>query len=237
MNHNISGIYRIDFLGTGWFYIGSTRCIKQRFIDHKKRLKKGNHENPKMQNIYNKYGKPIYKIIEFCGLDSLKERENYYFEELKPNINIILDSQQSKRKLKIPKVGNQFVFQNIKTREVKNLKFEDLENFARTGFNFTTSYGDFCKLLQGDLYRCRDWVLLEVDGVQRRKKARKASDSTKQKLSTSKRKTDEKKFKERLWVYQLAIEYKEKTGCSWREVSRISGLCREAIRKIRCVES
>lgn len=46
-----------------------------------------------MQNCFNKYGeKDVYfKILEFCEQDVRIEREKYYIETLKADINVIKD--------------------------------------------------------------------------------------------------------------------------------------------------
>jgi hypothetical protein len=44
-----------------YFYHGQTHDIKERTKTHTKRLKKGNHENKKMQDVYNKH-KDLFKV-------------------------------------------------------------------------------------------------------------------------------------------------------------------------------
>jgi hypothetical protein len=61
-------VYKIWFEGTDYFYIGSTVNFKIRLRGHKNLLDKNKHTNPKLQNVYNKYGdkffmEPIYNII------------------------------------------------------------------------------------------------------------------------------------------------------------------------------
>lgn len=85
-----SGIYKIKNILTGEFYIGSSKCLKRRWIIHSYKLKKGNHANIILQRAWNKYGEDNIKfeVIEFCEKDKLFEREQYYLDDLKPKYNI-----------------------------------------------------------------------------------------------------------------------------------------------------
>jgi group I intron endonuclease len=49
-----SGIYYIKAYECN--YVGSTRSLKKRLLEHLNTLKKNKHDNPRMQNIFNKYG-------------------------------------------------------------------------------------------------------------------------------------------------------------------------------------
>ena len=51
---------------TGSFYVGSTVDARVRFQTHKRRLRAGKHQSPKMQAAWNKYGEDCFKfeIIE-----------------------------------------------------------------------------------------------------------------------------------------------------------------------------
>jgi group I intron endonuclease len=54
-NNWISGIYKI-ITPTGYYYIGSTKCLKNRCYKHTRNLRLNKHGNPHMQNRFNKYG-------------------------------------------------------------------------------------------------------------------------------------------------------------------------------------
>jgi len=83
-----SGIYKITNLINKKFYIGSSKDIDFRWNHHKQWLNGKYHDNPKLQNAWNKYGedKFIFEIIEETGSnqETLFERENYYLSTLKP---------------------------------------------------------------------------------------------------------------------------------------------------------
>ncbi len=85
-----SGIYRID-LGNGWFYIGSAVNLKQRENRHRSGLKCKNHDNGKMQNVWNKYGIFKFTILEQCRKNELLNREQFYLDQYfndAKNVNI-----------------------------------------------------------------------------------------------------------------------------------------------------
>jgi group I intron endonuclease len=77
-----SGIYCIRCNYNGKVYIGSATYLAERKGDHRRALVKGKHENKYLQRAWNKYGKDefVYAILEYCDIDSLVEREQYYLD-------------------------------------------------------------------------------------------------------------------------------------------------------------
>lgn len=61
--NNISGIYAIVNTINNKQYIGSAINIKSRWVDHKKRLRKGNHHCKHLQFAWNKYGESAFSFI------------------------------------------------------------------------------------------------------------------------------------------------------------------------------
>ena len=86
-----SGIYKISALDYKYVYIGSASDLYKRFHRHLSQLIKNKHENRYLQNIFNKHGWFNFKfeLIEFCDIDNLISREQYYIDTLNPNINIL----------------------------------------------------------------------------------------------------------------------------------------------------
>jgi group I intron endonuclease len=74
------GIYRLNWPESGYFYIGQSIDINHRFARHKEGLIRNCHKNAKVQNVYNKYGMPLFEIIEECTYDKLNEREQFYID-------------------------------------------------------------------------------------------------------------------------------------------------------------
>jgi group I intron endonuclease len=61
-------------------YYGSAINLKKRKAEHFNSMKKGNHKNNRIQNIFNKYGSPDFKIIEFSEAEKniLLKREQWF---------------------------------------------------------------------------------------------------------------------------------------------------------------
>lgn len=85
----VSGVYKITS-PSGKFYIGSSKNIKRRFIEHKCKLRKQTHPNHILQNACNKYGLDslIFETIETCCSAMRIENEQKWIDELKPKYNL-----------------------------------------------------------------------------------------------------------------------------------------------------
>ena len=89
-NISNSGVYLIHIAHHK--YIGSTKNFYERLQTHRKQLRKGNCENKKFINAYNKYGESacFWEILELCTSDDkvLKQREEYWINALNSDLNI-----------------------------------------------------------------------------------------------------------------------------------------------------
>lgn len=111
--HKISGIYKIQSkCKSERIYIGSAIYIYQRWQSHLNTLKRNKHENKKLQNHYNKYGKNdlIFSIVIGCDKADLISTEQFYIDALNPYFNIckiagnclgIKRTEETKHKLSI----------------------------------------------------------------------------------------------------------------------------------------
>lgn len=86
----LPGIYMIRCTANGDRYIGSAKSILRRKSDHLCNLRIGKHHSKHLQNVYNKYGEAsleflILEIVDDCS--RLLEREQYWIDKLKPEIN------------------------------------------------------------------------------------------------------------------------------------------------------
>lgn len=79
-----SGIYKIENLVSGKIYVGQSRHIKSRFIQHKSELRNGSHYNKHLQYAWDKYGEEsfVFSVIEECPIELLNERELYWIDKL-----------------------------------------------------------------------------------------------------------------------------------------------------------
>lgn len=55
-----SGIYLILCTANEAFYVGSSQNLRKRFCAHRYRLRRGTHDNTRMQNAWNKYGEAAF---------------------------------------------------------------------------------------------------------------------------------------------------------------------------------
>lgn len=65
--HDKAGIYKISCTQSDKIYIGESLDLCKRIQRHFTNLRKGNHHNPILQNIFNKYGEEnmIVEILEY----------------------------------------------------------------------------------------------------------------------------------------------------------------------------
>jgi group I intron endonuclease len=95
-----SGIYKIVNTVNGKIYIGSSVFIYKRWNEHKNYLRKNAHHSLYLQRAWEKYGEVSFSFetIEECDPDHkiLQEREQYYFDLLKPEYNILKHAFSSK---------------------------------------------------------------------------------------------------------------------------------------------
>jgi len=63
----LSGVYQIVNIINGHKYIGSSTNLKKRLGVHKNMLKSDKHDNPHLQNAWNKYGKENFKFEIICS--------------------------------------------------------------------------------------------------------------------------------------------------------------------------
>lgn len=82
-----TGVYRMYWENTRHFYIGSTSYgFSTRWSKHKNQMRNGDHSQF-IQNVFEKYGEPSFSIIEFVTPKKCVEREQYYIDANRPNLN------------------------------------------------------------------------------------------------------------------------------------------------------
>lgn len=88
-----TGVYKIENAINHKIYIGSTAIMgfKKRWWSHRKDLRDCKHANQHLQNAWNKYGEKSFhfSILENCEPEHCIAREQYYFDTLHPEYNIL----------------------------------------------------------------------------------------------------------------------------------------------------
>lgn len=107
-------------------YIGKSEDIKRRRREHYRYLKNCKHENPRLQNFYNKYGKEALKFTHFmkCTINELNSWEKFfikYFNSKNNGFNMTDGGDNP------PIKTRRCVFKNILTDEI--VEFDSIKEF------------------------------------------------------------------------------------------------------------
>ena len=97
MSENV--IYKIRNKVNGKIYIGSTQNKTRRLVQHKSNLRNNRHDNPYLQNAWNKYSTDNFEftIVEKVeDIEDLIDREQFYIDKLEPEYNIKPEAGRSK---------------------------------------------------------------------------------------------------------------------------------------------
>lgn len=108
--HNQSGIYAIFNLMNDKCYVGSAVNFKQREYKHRNELAHKRHHSRYLQFSVDKYGITnfIFVKLEYCPIENLIEREQWWIFKLIPEYNTVLvagnvlgikRSEETKRKI------------------------------------------------------------------------------------------------------------------------------------------
>lgn len=127
MEKIISGIYKIINTITGDFYIGSSKDIKRRWIEHKCPSRWKNNPNNPMYLDMQKYGtdKFIFEILAEVKSESLKEVEQQLIENLKPTYN---NNRASGWDIERYKEGNKEYQQSEKCKKHQKEYYKEYHN-------------------------------------------------------------------------------------------------------------
>lgn len=77
------GIYKLT-APDGRCYIGSSVRVEKRLRQHRWSLAENKHYNGRLQRAWNTHGHFDFEIVERCEQSMLKEREQYWMDELQP---------------------------------------------------------------------------------------------------------------------------------------------------------
>lgn len=87
MSSNI-GIYKITNKDNGKIYIGQSRNLHERILEHKRKLFINKHNNIHLQRAYNKYGVDSFsfEVIEHCETETLTAREIFWINSYNSHV-------------------------------------------------------------------------------------------------------------------------------------------------------
>lgn len=79
----VSGVYVIVHVESGLAYIGSSSDIAQRWFNHRGKLRRGVHPNPRMQAAWDEHGEGAFRfvIVERIPVADLRVRELWWLEQ------------------------------------------------------------------------------------------------------------------------------------------------------------
>ncbi len=128
----ISGIYKITCKANGRIYVGSAVKLSNRWRQHRDALIRGDHDNARLQNSWNKYGADAFEweVIEHVEPKLLIEREKHFMallnafdSELGFNLTPVAGSmlgfkhnEESLDKMAAAKIGRKQTPEHIESR-------------------------------------------------------------------------------------------------------------------------
>jgi group I intron endonuclease len=140
-----SGIYCIKNLITNKLYIGKAFYTRKRINTHKWLLRHNKHVNVHLQRAWNKYGESnfTFDIIEYCNIESLPTREDYWTKFYKSNdmeygYNLMIPGRQNythsdetKQKMRARKLGKKMSEEHRNNNTLS--KYKPILQFTKSG--------------------------------------------------------------------------------------------------------
>ena len=161
----VCGIYMLINTKNGKRYIGSSINIRERLWKHRSLLRHNHHDNPHLQNAWNKYGEDCfdYSLLEICSTEDRFNREQFYVNTLKPEYNICIEvvnnppvTEESKRKhsetRKLKMASGEIEITNNKPVYVyyKNGNFVGYwKSIRQAAKDLNIHYSGACRVIQG----------------------------------------------------------------------------------------
>jgi predicted GIY-YIG superfamily endonuclease len=95
----MTGVYKLVWAKTGYFYIGSSKDIQYRYRQHILLIQRIQHTKL-IQKIANQHGLPSLELLEECDTSIIEEREIYYFKKYFDNYLCLNKNCPGKKGLK-----------------------------------------------------------------------------------------------------------------------------------------
>ena len=154
-----SGVYKLS-LGKH-IYVGSSKSLYSRLAEHRTDLFYGRHSNEFLQKVCNKYGIENIRIdiIEFCPPEKRIEREKYWIDTLKADMNMQDPVSHSLSKKSLEKLSKSVRAGLAEGKYKKKYDFAKIECYDYFG-DYITSYdtkeeaAEACGLSVQDVSNC-----------------------------------------------------------------------------------
>ena len=137
----ISGVYKITNNITGDFYIGSSCNIKYRWLSHKAPSTWIRCPNSRMYQDMAKYDLSNFKLDIIEETDNLKEREQYWIEQLNPTYNNYRANGRDFERYR--KVQKEYKKEYVKTEKYK--KYKESQKEYQKKYQHTDKYKEYQK--------------------------------------------------------------------------------------------
>ena len=178
---NKIGIYCLLNINNNKRYVGSSVNIYNRLLSHRSNLRNNKHPNQYLQNSYNKHGEKqfLISILEYCNIEQLAEREQYYINLLNSEYNIVKDVIRqipSKESILKQSITRKRMFSNkelipncIKSIDVYNLKGEKINTFSsinETSEKLNISRSSITRNLKKEVRKVKDYIFISKKEIQ-----------------------------------------------------------------------
>lgn len=199
---SIVGVYKIENIITGKFYIGSSKNITIRWQEHIRNLSKGCHLNNHLQFAWNKYGAESFSfiVLEYCEIDFIIEREQYYldfYEAVEKGYNILRVAGSS------PEIRSQRISESKLGHSVSEDTRRKI-SLANTGKVRTDEMKERANVTRKRGFKRSEEIKRKISES---KQGHPVSDETREKISKARLSMSEERKKE---VYPMREETKKK---------------------------
>lgn len=131
------GIYLLNFTGTHKVYVGQSKNVEMRYLQHVNNLK-NNNANKKLQEAFNTYGCPQYTVIAECTsteLDDLEDAAINVWDSVNNGYNIYTTSNEAPTNTGFgsgnTKYSKQQIIEVFNLLVTTDLAFENLQHLTQ----------------------------------------------------------------------------------------------------------
>lgn len=192
MKEILCGIYCIENMINSKKYIGLSRDIYRRWIEHRSELNSGNHINKYLQSAWDLYGEDSFKfyIVELCSPDGLSDKECYYIKQYhtlshENGYNLTTGGENTSRGKCVIRLMDGIIYSSVKNaakdNEVADITMID---WCRKNYKFMyLSEYDILTDKQKDYYINFDWDLYNHQKLSKAHSRENLTDDTLKKYS------------------------------------------------------